>query len=75
MNTAGIGSPYWYEWEIGLFKCLEMLQDEKISSVVFQSSQFSSLDDVVVKYTNGASLNIQAKHTDSENNFTFSTVS
>lgn len=74
MNTAGIGSPYWYEWEIGLFKCLEMLQDEKISSVVFQSSQFSSLDDVVVKYTNGASLNIQVKHTDADNNFTFSTL-
>ena len=74
MNTAGIGTPYWYEWEIGLLKCLEMLKDEKISCVIFQSSQFLSLDDVVVKYTNGASLNIQVKHTDADNNFTFSTL-
>lgn len=51
MNTkAGIGTPYWFEWEVGLHKCLEMLQNDSVESVVFQSSKFSSLDDVVVNY-------------------------
>lgn len=24
MNNAGLGSPYWYEWEVGLLECLIM---------------------------------------------------
>ena len=42
-NSSGIGTPSWYEWEIGLIKCLEMLYDESIMSVVFQSSAFQSI--------------------------------
>ena len=74
MCKAGIGTPYWYEWEIGLLKCLEMLYDENIRSVVFQDPRFSSIDDVVINYNDGSTLNIQVKHTDVDNNFTFSTL-
>ena len=74
MCKAGMGTPYWYEWEIGLLKCLEMLYDENIRSVVFQDPRFSSIDDVVINYNDGSTLNIQVKHTDVDNNFTFSTL-
>lgn len=74
MSTAGIGTPYWYEWEVGLFKCIEMLYNSEIKNVIFQDPRFESLDDVVVNYENGSSLNIQVKHTDNNNNFTFSTL-
>ncbi len=74
MSAAGIGTPYWYEWEIGLFKCVEMLWNKDIKSVIFQASKFDSIDDVVVNYNNGSTLNIQVKHTDVDNNFTFSTL-
>ena len=74
MSSAGIGTPYWYEWEIGLFKCIEMLWNTDIKSVIFQASTFDSIDDVVVNYVDGGTLNIQVKHTDACNNFTFSTL-
>lgn len=72
--NAGIGTPYWYEWEIGLLKCLDMLYDDDIEGVAFQSSDFQSLDDVVVFYKNKRSINIQVKHTDIDKNFTCSTL-
>ena len=72
--NAGIGTPYWYEWEIGLLKCLDMLYDDNIENVVFQSSDYQSLDDVVVFYKNKCSINIQVKHTDIDKNFTCSTL-
>ena len=68
-NSSGIGTPSWYEWEIGLIKCLEMLYDESIMSVVFQSSAFQSIDDVVVNYKDHSMINIQVKHTDVSANF------
>lgn len=74
MSTAGIGTPFWYEWEIGLLKCIEMLYNDNIRSVVFQDPRFESLDDVVVNYVNGSSINIQVKHTDVGSNFSFSTL-
>ena len=74
MGSAGIGTPYWYEWEIGLFKCIEMLWNMDIESVIFQAAEFDSIDDVVVNYVDGSTLNIQVKHTDADNNFTFSTL-
>lgn len=75
MNTkAGIGTPYWFEWEVGLHKCLEMLQNDSVESVVFQSSKFSSLDDVVVNYKDGSISNIQVKHSDVGDTFTFSAL-
>lgn len=75
MNTkAGIGTPYWFEWEVGLLKCLEMLQNDSVESVVFQSSKFSSLDDVVVNYEDGSISNIQVKHSDVGDTFTFSAL-
>ena len=27
MYNSGIGTPYWFEWEIGILECLNMLQD------------------------------------------------
>ncbi len=74
-HRSGIGTPYWYEWEIGLTKCLEMLTDLTISSVVLQSVDFKSLDDVVVNRADGSSCNIQVKHTDVDEYFTYSTLS
>ncbi|MDE7432315.1 MAG: hypothetical protein K2N34_10445 [Lachnospiraceae bacterium] len=74
MCSAGIGTPYWYEWEIGLLKCLEMLYNNDIRSVVIQDSRFTSIDDVVVNYIDGSTLNYQVKHTDVDSNFTFSTL-
>lgn len=73
-HSHGIGTPYWYEWEIGLLKCLDMMTDMSISSVVLQSADFKSLDDVVINYTEGFSCNIQVKHTDVDNNFSYGTL-
>ena len=75
MNSSGLGTPYWYEWEVGLCKCLEMLYDDNIESVIFQSATFQSIDDVVVNYKDHSSLNIQVKHTDTSSHFTYSFLS
>ncbi len=74
MYNAGVGTPYWYEWEVGLLECLKMMTDFSIQSVVLQSVNFESLDDVVVNYTDGSIVNIQVKHTDIGENFTYSTL-
>lgn len=70
-TTAGIGTPYWFEWEVGLLKCLEMLQNDNIESVILQSSNFSCLDDVVVNEKDGIT-NIQVKHSDIGTRFSYS---
>ncbi|MBQ8804394.1 MAG: hypothetical protein IJZ53_12220 [Tyzzerella sp.] len=75
MANAGLGTPYWYEWEIGLIECLKMMNDLDIESVVLQSSHFQSLDDVVVNYKDKSMINIQVKHTDVNDNFTYSFLS
>lgn len=75
MSNSGIGTPYWYEWEIGIIECLRMLLDDNIISVVLQSSDFQKLDDVVVNYRDGSITNIQVKHTDVDENFTYSFLS
>ena len=74
MYTAGSGTPYWYEWEVGLLECLKMMSDATIQSVTLQSVDFQSLDDVVVKYNDGSIVNIQVKHSDIGENFTYSTL-
>lgn len=73
--NQGIGTPYWYEWEIGLLKCLDMMMDDQIESIVFQSPNYQSLDDVVINYKDGKSSNIQVKHTDVNDNFSYSFLS
>lgn len=75
MYNSGIGTPYWFEWEIGILECLNMLQDSSIESVVLQSTDFQALDDVVVNYIDKSILNIQVKHTDVDKNFTYSFLS
>lgn len=72
MPDSGLGSPYWYEWQIGLIECLKMLTDISIKSVVLQSSDFQTLDDVVVNYQDGSMTNIQVKHTDIAKSLTYS---
>lgn len=72
MYNSGIGTPYWFEWEIGILECLNMLQDTTIKSVILQSTDFQALDDVVVNYNDKSILNIQVKHTDTNANFTYS---
>lgn len=74
MYTAGSGTPYWYEWEVGLLECLKMMTDTSVQSVVLQSQDFQSLDDVVVNYMDGSMVNIQVKHSDQNENFTYSTL-
>lgn len=68
MYNSGIGTPYWFEWEIGILECLNMLQDTSIESVILQSTDFQALDDVVVNYSDKSILNIQVKHTDEDTN-------
>lgn len=75
MHNSGIGTPYWFEWEIGILECMNMLQDSSIESVVLQSTNFQALDDVVVNYNDKSILNIQVKHTDVDDNFTYSFLS
>ena len=72
MYNSGIGTPYWFEWEIGILECLKMLHDTSIESVVLQSTNFQVLDDVVVNYVDKSIINIQVKHTDTDVNFTYS---
>lgn len=72
MGNAGIGTPYWYEWEIGIIECLHMMTDASIESVTLQSSKFQSLDDVVINYADGSIANIQVKHTDVNDSLTYS---
>lgn len=72
MGNAGIGTPYWYEWEIGIIECLHMMTDASIESVTLQSSKFQSLDDVVINYADGSIANIQVKHTDVNDSMTYS---
>ena len=72
MYNSGIGTPYWFEWEIGILECLNMLQDTSIESVILQSTDFQALDDVVVNYSDKSILNIQVKHTDEDADFTYS---
>ena len=74
MYIAGSGTPYWYEWEVGLLECLKMMTDSTIQSVVLQSVDFQSLDDVVVNYEDGRMVNIQVKHSDVGESFTYSTL-
>lgn len=72
MSNAGIGTPYWYEWEIGIIECLHMMTDQSIESVTLQSRDFQSLDDVVIKYVDSSIVNIQVKHTDVNDTLTYS---
>ena len=74
MGNAGIGTPYWYEWEIGIIECLHMMTDASIESVTLQSSKFQSLDDVVINYADGSIANIQVKHTDVNKSLTYSVL-
>jgi len=76
MSTPGIGDPYWYEWFVGLKYAIQMINpDSGISCVVFQHSEYNTIDDVVVEYEDGKKqLCYQVKHeifTSSPNNLTF----
>lgn len=71
--TAGTGTPYWYEWSVGLLYVVKMLnQDNQIKNVVLQSSESQSLDDVVVTYENGMREYVQVKHTREDDKLSYS---
>jgi hypothetical protein len=71
-SSAGKGTPYWYEWTVGLIKVVEMLYPESgISTVSFQEAGIKGWDDVVVRYTDGRTEYIQVKHTREGANITF----
>lgn len=70
---AGEGSPYWYEWSVGLLYLIKMLNpDNHIRHVVLQSDDSQSLDDVVVTYENGVKEFIQVKHTRDKDKLSYS---
>lgn len=70
--TAGKGTPYWYEWSVGLLRVVDMLYpDSGISSVSFQESGIKGWDDVVVRFENNNIEFTQVKHTRERNNLTF----
>lgn len=71
-SSAGKGTPYWYEWTVGLTKVVEMLYPESdISSVSFQEAGVKGWDDVVVRYGDGRTEYIQVKHSREGVNVTF----
>lgn len=74
--SSGIADPYWYEWYVGLEQVIRMLNsDNNISCVIFQKGDYSTIDDIVVKYCNGRQeYCYQVKHeieTSSRRNLTF----
>lgn len=70
---AGEGSPYWYEWSVGLLYLIKMLNpDNHIKHIVLQSEDSQSLDDVVVTYENGIKEFIQVKHTRDKDKLSYS---
>lgn len=70
---AGEGSPYWYEWSVGLLYLIKMLNpDNYIKNIVLQSEDSQSLDDVVVTYENGGKEFIQVKHTRDKDKLSYS---
>lgn len=71
--SAGDGTPYWYEWSVGLLYAVKMLNpDNKIYNVVLQSHESHSLDDVVVTYEDETIEYIQVKNTREGDTLTFS---
>lgn len=71
-ETAGIGDPYWYEWSVGLFHILDMVDPASgIDSVTLQTMRMQGLDDVEVRYSDGRVRCIQVKHTRANDSFTF----
>lgn len=71
--TAGTGTPYWYEWSVGLLYVAKMLNpDNQIKNVVLQSDESQSLDDVVITYENGMKDFIQVKHTREDDKVSYS---
>lgn len=72
---AGEGSPYWYEWSVGLLYIVKMLNpDNKIKTVVLQSEDNQSLDDVVITYEDETVEYIQVKHTRVNDRLTFTNM-
>ena len=71
--TVGTGTPYWYEWSVGLLYVVKMLNpDNQIKNVVLQSDESQSLDDVVITYENGMKDFIQVKHTREDDKVSYS---
>lgn len=76
MNSLpGIGDPYWYEWFVGVKNVIKMLNpDNGIEYVIFQSSDYEAIDDVVVGKKENIELCYQVKHVRTEKSLTFSAL-
>ena len=49
--TAGTGTPYWYEWSVGLLYVVKMLNpDNQIKNVVLQSDESQNIPEKTIKY-------------------------
>lgn len=73
--SAGKADPFWYEWNVGLEKVIEMLQpDTDIASVEFQRDGIKGWDDVVVRFTDGTTHYLQVKHSRVGTNLTFGSL-
>lgn len=71
--SAGIADPYWYEWSVGLYYALDMLDpNSEVKYVQLQANDSNKLDDVVVVNQNGSATRIQVKHTRVNDVFNFS---
>ncbi len=74
-NLPGIGDPYWYEWFVGVENIIKMLNpDNGIEYVIFQSSAYETIDDVVVGKKENMEVCYQVKHVRTEKNLTFSAL-
>lgn len=72
-SLAGIGNPYWYEWSVGLYFALDMLDPSSdIEHVQLQAADSNKLDDVVVVHRDHSATRIQVKHTRTDEVLNFS---
>lgn len=71
-STAGSSECYWFEWETGVVSLIELLDpDSEASSVAFQLSGVKGWDDVAIRFKDGRTRLIQAKHTRNGSRMTF----
>lgn len=71
--SAGIADPYWYEWSVGLYYALDMLDpNSNVKHVQLQANDSNKLDDVAIFNQDGSATRIQVKHTRVNDVFNFS---
>lgn len=70
--SAGSAEPSWFEWQTGLLRLVEMLNDDsEVTAVAFQLHGTKGWDDVGVRFRNGTTRLFQMKHSRSGDTLTF----